>query len=485
MRPLFAFLLLALLCACQVRTQEFDDASDNDFAEFEDDDDFVEASFETSPTAENAETITAEGRGGAGGGLGAGEAKLKPPSGSRVEQNKDEDVLVEDEDDEFEHFQDEEEFEGYDGGDGVKEAPIDQKTEPKLNIPNIPLHFRTHWDSYWMEMLMVAGLLAYFANFFAGKAKNARLAQLWFSTHKALLEDNFALVGDDGKVEIENPGLVKESESLYTLWCSGRTCCEGMLVELKMIKRQDLVSLLAGLMRPQLDQAHIKIELTKGVMDGFVFAVGTKKTIAKVFKEYTDLSKFCSLVAKPEDRYNVPSGFGVLSEIPEATSSILESRIITALNKYQSYIDYLHISDQFSGPIQQEEGQSTLKQPETKAVLLAGFNLPKHAEMETIKPLLLLIFYLMERLKTYRMSKEGKSKSDKNRLRVEEEFLKSTHAARAEAAAQRREDKRKQEKERVLADEDPEKQRRWELKEQKRQAKKNAPKMKRLAVKSL
>lgn len=80
---------------------------------------------------------------------------------------------------------------------------------------------------------------------------------------------------------------------------------------------------------------------------------------------------------------------------------------------------------------------------------------------------------------------QGKAKSDKNRARVEEEFLKSTHAARAEAAAQRREDKRKQEKERILAEEDPEKQRRWELKEQKRQSKKNAPKMKRLAVKSL
>lgn len=116
-------------------------------------------------------------------------------------------------------------------------------------------------------------------------------------------------------------------------------------------------------------------------------------------------SKFCSLVSKPEDRYNVPSGFGVLSEIPEVTSAILESRVITALNKYQSYIDYLHISDQFSGQIQQEEG-NTLKQPETRPVLLAGFNLPKHAEMETIKPLLLLIFYLMERLKVYRMSKE-------------------------------------------------------------------------------
>jgi hypothetical protein len=44
------------------------------------------------------------------------------------------------------------------------------------------------------------------------------------------------LIGDDGKIENENPGLMKDSENLYTLWCSGRTCCEGMLVELKFLK---------------------------------------------------------------------------------------------------------------------------------------------------------------------------------------------------------------------------------------------------------
>lgn len=280
MRPVFAFLLLALLCACQMNSANVntngEDETDNDFAEF--DDDFVDASYDTE-TAENADSSRGAGR--------ESYIERQEVPKKSVSNDDEEDGLVEN-DDEFEHFQDEEEFEGYDAGDTM-EPPIDQKTEPKLKIPNIPLHFRTHWDSYWMEMLMVAGLLAYFANFFAGKAKNARLAQLWFSTHKALLDENFALVGDDGKVENENPGLIKESESLYTLWCSGRTCCEGMLVELKMIKRQDLVSLVAGLMRPQLDQVHIKIELTRGLMDSFVFAVGSKKTITKIFKEYTDL----------------------------------------------------------------------------------------------------------------------------------------------------------------------------------------------------
>lgn len=47
---------------------------------------------------------------------------------------------------------------------------------------------------------------------------------------------------------------MKDSDSQYTLWCSGRTCCEGMLVELKLIKRQDLVAVIAQLMRPLQDQ---------------------------------------------------------------------------------------------------------------------------------------------------------------------------------------------------------------------------------------
>jgi len=59
----------------------------------------------------------------------------------------------------------------------------------------VPLHLRTNWDSFYMEMLMVAGLIVYFLNFFTGKNKNQRLANAWLSTHKQLLEENFTLVG--------------------------------------------------------------------------------------------------------------------------------------------------------------------------------------------------------------------------------------------------------------------------------------------------
>lgn len=196
-------------------------------------------------------------------------------------------------------------------------------------------------------------------------------------------------------------------------------------------------------------------------------------------------NKFCTLVNNPEVKYNVPAGFSVLSEIPEASAAILDSRVLLALKKFAHLIDYIYITDQYNGAIQQEDANAALKMPDVRKKLLVGFNLPNASDMESAKALLVLVFYLLEKLKRYRLSKEGKNKADKNRQRVEEEFLKSTHSARAEAAAVRREEKRKQEKERVMAEEDPEKQRRWEKKEQKREQKRKAPKMKQLSVKAL
>lgn len=141
-----------------------------------------------------------------------------------------------------------------------------------------------------MEMIMIAGLLAYFTNYLIGRNQNSKLASLWLQTHRSLLEDNFAMIGDDTNKERESPdGFVKESDSVYTLWCSGRTCCEGMLVELKLIRRQDLLAFVSDLIKKSQDQLHIKIELSADIMDSFVFCVASKRTATKFFKEMYDL----------------------------------------------------------------------------------------------------------------------------------------------------------------------------------------------------
>lgn len=402
----------------------------------------------------------------------------------------DEDVLVEDGETEFDHFQDEEEFEGLDVAGGSAGSKSDEPST--LTITKVPLHLRARWDSFYLEILMIAGLVVYFINYIAGRSKNCRIAESWFNDHNQLFNDNFSLVGDTGKSSEEssdNGAVVKESESQYSLYCSGRVGCDSMLIELKLIKRQDLVAVMAQMVRPQNDQAHIRIDLSKDETDNFILAIASKKTAMHLAKDTADINVYCP-EKRPGEKFGLPTGFFIMSEIAEATSAILDAKVIQAFTKYAQHIDYIHISDQFSGPKQQEDA-SLLTMPEVKRVLMVGLNISvkgriQNSEMqEKMRPLLQLTFHLLDKLRRFRLSKEGRAKSDKNRQRVEEAFLKTTHAARAEAAAQRREDRRRQEKERILQEEDPDKQRKWEEKEQKRLAKKRAPRMKQLKVKAL
>lgn len=266
--------------------------------------------------------------------------------------DKESEISVEDADNEFD-WQDEEEFEGLDINSPSSSAKIEEPST--LTITKVPLHLRARWDSFYLEILMIVGLLVYFINYIAGKTKNFRIAETWYDDHKQILLDNFSLVGDTGKSSDEDSidGPIKESESQYSIYCSGRVGCDSMLIELKLLKRQDLVAVLSQIFRPQNDQAHIKIELAKDETDNFVLAVAAKKTAIHFSKDIADISVYCP-ERRPGEKFNLPSGFYVMSEISEATSAILDLRVTQAFNKYFQYIDYIHVSDQFSGPKQQE-----------------------------------------------------------------------------------------------------------------------------------
>lgn len=125
-----------------------------------------------------------------------------------------------------------------------------------------------------------------------------------------------------------------------------------------------MVAIIAGMIRPTLDQVHVKIIMNKEDMDTFVFCVASKKTALHFSKEMADISVYCP-ERKPGEKYNVPSSFNVMSEIPE--SAMLDSKIVAVLNKYAELVDYIHFSDQFSGLKQQDDG-GALKLPDTQKV---------------------------------------------------------------------------------------------------------------------
>merc|ERR1712233_253385 len=108
------------------------------------------------------------------------------------------------------------------------------------------------------------------------------------------------------------------------------------------------------------------------------------------------------------------------------------------------------------------EQQQQQQQQQGKQVLIFVFNLltkDKTLEqaIEETKPLMQLVFYCMDKVKRYKLSREAKNKADKNRTKVAENHWRSIHAVKAERAAEEREKKKRELKERIREIEDPEK----------------------------
>lgn len=378
-------------------------------------------------------------------------------------QEKDEFAQPEDEED---HFSDEEEFEGY-----VSERRTGEgQGKPDLKIVQAKVTIHSTWDSYILEILMVAGLMVYAVNYTIGKSKNSLLASSWYKAHREILEANFEVVGDDGTGKEPTDGaLVKQTENLFTLWCSGRVCCEGMLVELKFLKRHDLMSTIAKLMKSGGDIVRLTVYLGDTDMDPFIFAVLPAKVAPKLQKELQDLNNFCT-DRKGGEKYGIPNSFSVLSETAEVTSSLLNPQVVQEIRKYDGIFESMHISDQYTGLVESPDTQDSTAPPvKPQKLMIFTFAIPSKgrstmpSHMGLTLPLVKMALRFIDKVKQIRLSREAKEKATWRRAKVEESLLKQTHQQRQEAAQQRREDKRRAEKERIMEENDPVKARKLEV----------------------
>ena len=428
---------------------------------------------------------------------------------------------------------------------------------PNLKIADVPKHLMSNgnWQNYVWEICMIGVICIYFANFIYGKSKNYSLASAWFQANRDLLERNFCVVGDDGSTpdlpssepqkelseeEQQEPTgpskvgtLIKDSENSYGLWCSGRQSCDGMLVQLKLIKRQDLINgLLMQLIKPQSDQIIISVEYpSKDSLDNFVFCLTNKKISQRLFNDYQDLATYCSEkktmpsqngsnqfsgdykyadLLKPA----VASKYVLLNECGEVPNFILDMKVCAFLNKYPDMVEYLLVSDQFVGykvQVNDEQSSSTtptdssspttaaapigdasaIGLPKSRPILVLCLNIPgkglstSNEDMEHMSEALQLGLYLLDKTPRIRLSKEAKAKTMKKRKFVSEQFMKLGHKQRQEAAMLRKEEKRRENKEKIMNESDPEKQKRLEEKELKKEKRKNLSKMKQVKIKSM
>ncbi|CAB4059789.1 Coiled-coil domain-containing protein 47 [Lepeophtheirus salmonis] len=423
-------------------TSGLEQEEDDDFSEFDEDED------ESGQKMKEAKDI--------------GKGDDEKEEEATVTDEEDENPIdeeIERREEEFSHFEDEEEFEGYkqDAEEFENKKSNDAPPPKTIQITKIPAHLHTNWENYYLEILMICGILVYFINFFTGKSKNQKIAAAWFNSHKSLLESNFALVGDDGAKDVEDikTQLQQDSGHIYTLWCSGRTCCEGMLIELKLLKRQDLVSVISNLMKQSYDQLQVKVDMNPEDVDTYVFALALKKTATRMSKELNDINTYCP-ERRTADKYGVPSNYQLMSEIPEVSTAMLDSKLIAVLNPTD------------------DQAPTTFK--EGRPVVIFNFNLflknkSLDEAIEDTKLLMQLVFYFIDKVKRFKLSKEAKNKANKNRSKVAEAFWKSIHAIKAEKAQEEREKRRRELKERIREIEDPDKQRKLEDRENRRDRK--------------
>jgi hypothetical protein len=193
---------------------------------------------------------------------------------------------------------------------------------------------------------MVLVLLGYLINFLLGRTKNARLAETIYHSQRDLLERNFSLVGDHGQTrniasiddqttnDLITNNMHKESESLYILWCSGRTSIDSMVMEIRFIKRQCLFNSLAALIKSINDTIIYTIDYSKDDMETFVFCLAKKRCATKLHRDMNDLSQFCSERKNAEKR-GLSGNYQILSEIGEVSTVIIDNRVTDFIEKYE------------------------------------------------------------------------------------------------------------------------------------------------------
>ncbi|CAI5444374.1 unnamed protein product [Caenorhabditis angaria] len=354
-----------------------------------------------------------------------------------------------------------------------------------LKFADVPAHFRSNWASYQVEAIVLAIILIYVINYLIGRATNQSIANAAFENCREILEEQFAVVGDDGITELEQiaPILRRDTDYTFSAWCSGRINLHYFNLQMRMVKRQDLVSRVLDFFDPQTDRLTIKSHLeSTNETDPLVLLVGDKKTTSKQFKEQLDLSTFTTERKQTAQQINLPANYNLYADQNEIVFSILEPGIIGLLKKHEKAIEFIHISDQFTGP-KPPDGETYTRLPEAQRYLSISLNLREIQDQETMEELLNLVFYLIEKVKKFKLSREAKFKAEKRRKEFEEAFMRNTHQYRQEAAQQRKEEKTRERKQKLLDESDPDRQRRLEAKELKREAKAKQPKMKQLKMK--
>ncbi|CAM8937585.1 unnamed protein product [Rhodiola kirilowii] len=372
-------------------------------------------------------------------------------------------------------FWDEDEFEGLPVVE-EKQAAVETPKVAEAVIPNQNASEKAaggrflKQKSYTVEIVCGSFLIIFLINYFTGKKENEKLALAWaarFATNDSIFAKNFSLLGV-GEGE-DSPLLLKEGQTVFKFYASGRRYCQGLLATMELKSRHDLISRLYNMVVPSKDEISFEVYMNDDAMDQVIFAMAKKKAAKVMQKELPDLQRFATLVSPPTGRKWVPEELGVVSESKEVAGDLISDTVLDqvfgekAFEKYGKGFISMHFSDQHPGT--------------HRKMLQFKFALPDANNMADMARLIALVPYYIDLIGRYKLSSQARSKTDAARAKAAQEAYKELQNVRQEALQQKKAEKKKLLEE-AAAKLSAEALRKREAKERARQMKKAMPKVK-------
>lgn len=126
----------------------------------------------------------------------------------------------------------------------------------------------------------------------------------------------------------------------------GRRDCQGMIVDLELQKRQDLVSLLIGMFFPEKDLLVMQAVMEDS-MEPTVMAIAPSKHCRNIRNEQPDLKDFTGAVTLP----GLEEPLAALGEDAAVAAKLVPADMIKLLNDNAKLIELIHVTDQNAHPV--------------------------------------------------------------------------------------------------------------------------------------
>jgi hypothetical protein len=259
----------------------------------------------------------------------------------------------------------------------------------------------------WPGVQAGALLALYLVVYVLGRSANRALASRWVEVMLPVFREQFHSVGvrlreevgaDEAARPIESGLLECNGAQSFYFYASGRRHCEGILVELDLKPRHDLLSLLYSLFYTWEDTIMIDVPLDESAVPRFVFTVARQADLAFTRKTMRDVAAYTRQV--PLEL--LPRSLACLTDCSELVTQLLTPDVVRLLAHLEAaghaqgegsaaarsgVVQLIHVSDQNTN-----SGFGPNDVPER--ALRFRFHMP--SDLEDSACLLALVFALLD-----------------------------------------------------------------------------------------